>query len=173
VGKTWKGPERQRASERQAAPPASPTRELSLERARHAVTGNDAYRAQFEADPLGFLNRFGLGHAATNAAAARQLLGGATRHADPGGESRADARLVIARSPIHGEGVFTSSPIAAGQIVSSLVTGDSVSYTASKVNQSSKVNVEPRPGSGGPVLVTTEPVRAGTEIVADYPYPGK
>jgi hypothetical protein len=173
VAKSWKGPERQRAPERRAAPPAPPTPQLSLERARHAVTGNPAYRSQFEADPLGFLNRFGLGHAAASAEAARQLVGGGSRHADPGGESHADERLVIARSPIHGEGVFSSEPISTGEVVSALVTGDSVSYTASKINQSAKVNVEPRPSADGPVLVTTEPVRAGGEIVADYPYPGK
>lgn len=146
----------------------------ALEQARHAL-GNPELRAQFDVDPVSFLERFGVHGMAADAAAARALLGvaGSAQHADPTGQSAAHDHLVVARSPIHGQGVFARAPISAGTVVSRLVVGEDVSYTASKVNHASNANVVPQQTGAGVVLATTREIPAGSEVVGNYPFPGK
>lgn len=151
---------------------APATRRLQLAQARNAVT-SPAHRAQFEADPVAFVQRFGLGHFARGGDEARALVGLDARSADPSGESAAHSALVLSPSPIHGDGVFAGAPISAGTVVSRLVVGEDVSYTASKVNQSENVNVAPTGPATSQVLTATQDLGPGEEVLADYPYPGK
>jgi len=146
----------------------------SLQRAVSSITGDSRQRLAFQASPQAFLARHSIdvrgveGRGALDALTQLVQTRGA-READPSGEAHASG-VVIAPSDIHGEGVFASAGMDAGQTVCDVGVGDQVSHTASYVNQSSaSPNATMVDGPNGLVVSTLRPVQPGEELVANYP----
>jgi hypothetical protein len=126
-------------------------------RAQQAIAGNADLRAQYEADPELFLQRFGV--APEEFAAAE----GAVRP------------VSVRPSPIHGQGVFAGQRIQRGDTIARMLRQerDDVSSVASKVNHAEAPNALPVVEGGEMVLKAVEDITPGREVVSRYPFPGK
>jgi hypothetical protein len=137
-----------------------------------AIAGDARQLRAFRAAPATFLSRHHIDVSDPVGASALQALAqlaGVGRPADPSGEAKASDGLVIAPSPIHGEGVYAESDLGAGTAVCDVMVGPQVSHTASKINKSGTPNVEMVLTDGGLQTKTTRVIDPGEELVGDYP----
>ncbi len=155
---------------------ATPSFAGSLQRVVQALTGDTKHVREFRAGPAAFLRRHAIDVRQPQGASAMAALSeltaeraGAARPADPSGESRATDAVVVAPSNIHGDGVFAEAGLQPGEPVCDVAVGAQVSYTASKVNQSTSPNTEMVNQGGHLVVTTMRTVQPGEELVADYP----
>jgi hypothetical protein len=132
-----------------------------LQQARRALVDNARNAASYEADPQGYLRRYGVQHGVT-----------AEEAADPAGTAQAAAGLVVGASPIHGKGVFSEKGITKGSVVCAVVAGDTITDTAARVNAADVPNTAMEVEGGRLVLRATEDLAPGREVVANYPVDG-
>ncbi|MBX3156927.1 MAG: SET domain-containing protein-lysine N-methyltransferase [Deltaproteobacteria bacterium] len=143
-----------------------------LQRAVHAIAGDRRQLRSFQASPAAFLRRHHIDARdpqGAQALAALESLLAAGSHADPSGEAHAHDAVVVSSSSIHGDGLFAHEGLGGGTVVCDVGVGQQVSYTASKVNQSSSPNTEMVSNGGNVILRTVRDVQPGEELVATYP----
>ncbi|MCC6994137.1 MAG: SET domain-containing protein-lysine N-methyltransferase [Deltaproteobacteria bacterium] len=149
-----------RDSEQEYDPRAHAVRARMAEfRARATIAQSPNYRAEFAADPELCMQRFGVARAEYSPALPTPE-GGATP-------------IHVAGSDVHGQGVFASQGVRAGQTIVKMLnpTRDDVSDAASKVNSSQTPNALPVSEGGGLVLKATQDIPAGREVLSRYNFP--
>jgi len=132
-------------------------------RAQQTIAGNSELGEQFQADPQGYLQRFGVHPAAPTPAT-------------PSGTMEGHVHDVhIKESALHGQGVFASQPVKAGDTICKVLNGsrDDVSPVASKVNESGQPNALPVVEGDHMVLRAVRDVPPGQEVLSKYDFPGK
>jgi hypothetical protein len=145
----------------------------NLHRACQFITGDARQRSAFQAAPVEYLRRHSISvdhPEGARALAALLAVGSAgVRHADPSGEANAADSVVVAPSPIHGEGLFTQDSLPAGTPVCDVYVGDQISHPTSKINKSATPNAQWMVEGSSITMQTMKPIEPGEEVTADYP----
>lgn len=127
------------------------------QQAQRALVDNAGNAASYEADPRGYLRRYGITQ---------------QEAVDPAGTAGAAAGLVVGASSIHGKGVFSGDGITKGSVVCAVVAGETITDTAARVNAADVPNTAMEMEGGRLVLRATEDLAPGREVVANYPLDG-